>query len=73
MIDPTRHVLQFDPHVFYNRRVDVIGCGAVGGKIADMLGRYGVRNLHLHDGDIVEGHNVANQSPKPKPTLRTKG
>ena len=28
-----------------------------------MIARYGVRNLHLHDGDIVEGHNVANQSP----------
>ena len=63
MIDPTRHVLQFDPHVFDNRRVDVIGCGAVGGKIADMLGRYGVRNLHLHDGDTVSAENIANQAP----------
>lgn len=62
-IDPTRHLLQFDPHVFDNTRVDVVGCGAVGSKVADLIGRYGVRNLHLHDGDVVAEVNIANQSP----------
>ena len=62
-IDPTRHILQFDPHVFDNRRVDVIGCGAVGASIADLMARNGVRNLHLWDGDRIEKHNVANQRP----------
>lgn len=62
-IDPTRHLQQFDPHVFDDTRVDVVGCGAVGGKIADLVARYGVRNLHLHDGDSVVAHNIANQSP----------
>jgi len=32
-IDPTRHLLQFDPHVFDNTRVDVVGCGAVGAPL----------------------------------------
>lgn len=62
-IDPTRHLLQFDPHVFDNTRVDVVGCGAVGGKVSDLVARFGVRNLHLHDGDVVSGINIANQSP----------
>ncbi|MDO8408056.1 MAG: ThiF family adenylyltransferase [bacterium] len=62
-IDPTRHLLQFDPHVFDDTRVDVVGCGAVGGKVGDLIARYGVRNLHLHDGDRVSGENIANQSP----------
>lgn len=62
-IDPTRHLLQFDPHVFADRRVDVIGCGAVGARIAMELGCFGIANLHLWDGDRIESHNVANQRP----------
>ncbi len=62
-IDPTRHLLQFDPNVFADTRVDVIGCGAVGARIAMELGCFGISNLHLWDGDRIESHNVANQRP----------
>lgn len=62
-IDPTRHLLQFDPNVFADTRVDVVGCGAVGARIAMELGCYGITNLHLWDGDRIESHNVANQRP----------
>ncbi|MDO8408060.1 MAG: ThiF family adenylyltransferase [bacterium] len=59
--DPVRHLLIFDPERFDNARVDVVGCGAVGSRIAMEVGKLGVSNLHLWDGDIVEGHNIANQ------------
>lgn len=62
-IDPTRHLQQFDPYVFNDTRVDVVGCGAVGARIAMELGCFGIKNLHLHDGDRIETHNVANQRP----------
>jgi molybdopterin/thiamine biosynthesis adenylyltransferase len=62
-IDITRHAAEFDPDLFGDRRVDIIGCGAVGAGIADLMGRNGVRNIHLWDGDTIETHNVANQRP----------
>jgi molybdopterin/thiamine biosynthesis adenylyltransferase len=60
MIDATRHRSIFDPAKWKNR-VDVIGLGATGSKIALSLVKLGVRNLHVWDGDIVEAHNIANQ------------
>lgn len=61
VVDPTRHLLVFDPFVFDNTRVDVVGCGAVGTRIAMELAKLGVRNLHIWDNDIIESHNIANQ------------
>lgn len=60
-VDPSRHRQMFDPAVFAQKRVDVVGCGAVGSKLAMELAKLGVRNLHLWDDDIVELHNIANQ------------
>lgn len=60
-VDPSRHLLMFDPHVFDKTRVDVIGCGAVGSKLAMEIAKLGVRNLHLWDDDRIEAHNIANQ------------
>lgn len=60
-VDPARHILVFDPDTFGTHRVDVIGCGAVGSRIAVELAKLGVENLHLWDGDTVEAHNIANQ------------
>ncbi|MBI3572019.1 ThiF family adenylyltransferase [Candidatus Kaiserbacteria bacterium] len=60
-VNPIRHILLFDPERFDNSRVDVIGCGAVGSRIAMEMAKLGVRNLHLWDGDCVESHNIANQ------------
>lgn len=41
--------------------IHIIGCGAVGGTIAENLTRMGCTNLHLYDFDSVTAHNVANQ------------
>ncbi len=60
-IDPLRHLSVFNPDVFGKLRVDVIGCGATGSQIAMQLAKLGVENLHLHDFDVVESHNLANQ------------
>lgn len=39
----------------------IIGCGSIGSNVAELLARYGVRNIALYDFDTVESHNVANQ------------
>lgn len=61
MIDPARHREVFSPDLFGDRRVDVIGVGATGSRIALGLAKLGVQNLHAWDFDVVEEHNIANQ------------
>lgn len=50
----------FDPHKC-NRRIHIIGCGAVGSTIAENLVRLGLTKITLYDFDVVEPHNIANQ------------
>ena len=61
-VEPLRHLTVFDPAAFGNKRVDVIGCGATGSMIVMQLAKLGVQNLHVHDFDVIEGHNIANQA-----------
>lgn len=42
-------------------RIHIIGCGAVGSTIAELLVRMGLTKFTLYDFDIVEPHNIANQ------------
>lgn len=42
-------------------RIHIIGCGAVGSTVAELLARTGVRDVTLYDFDVVEPHNIANQ------------
>jgi len=60
-VDPLRHLSVFSPHAFGAKRVDVVGCGATGSRIALLLAKLGVENIHCWDFDTVEEHNVANQ------------
>ncbi|HYD93184.1 MAG TPA: ThiF family adenylyltransferase [Candidatus Paceibacterota bacterium] len=60
-LDPLRHLDVFKPHAFGGRRVDVIGCGATGSRIALSLAKLGVEVIHVWDFDKVEEHNLANQ------------
>lgn len=41
--------------------INIIGCGATGSTIAELLARFGLRNIKLWDFDTVESKNVANQ------------
>jgi molybdopterin/thiamine biosynthesis adenylyltransferase len=52
----------FDPQVFGNRRIDIIGAGATGSRIALSLAKLGVQNLHVWDFDTIAEHNIANQA-----------
>jgi len=60
-LNPIRHLTLFDPQVFDKNRVDVVGCGAVGSRIAMEVAKLGIKNLHLWDDDVVAFHNIANQ------------
>lgn len=40
---------------------NIIGCGAVGSVVAEMLARLGVKKMRLYDFDTVESKNIANQ------------
>lgn len=61
-VDALRHVKVFDPVIFGDRRVDVIGAGATGSRIAISLAKLGIVNLHVWDFDRIEAHNIANQA-----------
>lgn len=50
----------FDPNNV-KEKCHIIGCGSIGGNVAELLARYGVSNLVLWDFDEVEPHNIANQ------------
>lgn len=62
LIDPHRHFSIFDPERFGDRPVHIIGAGATGSKIAIEIAKLGVRNLIVHDFDVIEPHNLANQA-----------
>ena len=42
-------------------RIHIVGCGAVGSTIAELLVRMGLTKFTLYDFDTVESHNIANQ------------
>lgn len=41
--------------------VNIIGCGAIGSTVAEMLVRLGLTDTVLYDFDTVTEHNIANQ------------
>ena len=41
--------------------IHIIGIGAIGSHIAEMLVRMGLTNIHIYDFDTVDEHNVPNQ------------
>lgn len=51
----------FDPSKFNNLKCHIIGCGAIGSSVAELLARQGINNFILWDEDKVESHNIVNQ------------
>ena len=51
----------FKPEDLGTDRVHIIGCGATGSTLAELLARFGITNMVLYDFDTVEGKNLANQ------------
>ena len=56
-----KHLSFFDPINSIKAPIHIIGCGAIGSTVAEMLTRMGVPELHLYDFDTVTAHNIANQ------------
>lgn len=61
MLDTLRHIDYFNPMDIKKEKVHIIGVGAVGSHIAEMLVRLGFEKLHIWDFDKVESHNIPNQ------------
>lgn len=53
-------------------RVHIIGCGASGSTVAELLARAGLGKITLYDFDKVESHNIANQMFKDNDIGRNK-
>ena len=60
-LDLNKSLEFFDPKKV-TKKVHIIGCGAVGSHVAELLARLGISNIILWDDDIVNTHNVANQN-----------
>lgn len=64
MHDTVRHQAIFDAASF-RKPVHIIGCGGMGGRVAEGLVRMGagqaISPITLYDHDSFESHNVANQ------------
>ena len=50
----------FDPNKV-KKRCHIIGCGAIGSSVSELLVRQGVEDITLWDFDKVERHNIVNQ------------
>ncbi len=62
MLDTIRHLEVFSPTEFGDQRIDIIGVGATGSRIAIGLAKLGIPQIHIWDFDKVEAHNVPNQA-----------
>lgn len=60
-MDLSKQLDFFNPDALHDEEVHIIGLGAIGSTVAEMIARMGVPNIHLYDFDIVDAHNLANQ------------
>lgn len=58
-----KHAEFFNPEDLHES-IHIIGCGAIGSTIAEMLARLGIGSLDLYDFDTVTEHNITNQMYK---------
>lgn len=55
-----KHLSFFDP-TSTDEAVHIIGVGAMGSRVAELLARLGVERLYLYDFDTVTDYNITNQ------------
>lgn len=55
-----KHIEFFNP-ALVTEPIHIIGCGALGSHVAELLVRLGCDNIHLWDFDVVSPHNITNQ------------
>lgn len=51
----------FPPQSFGERRVTIIGAGAIGSNLAEQAACHGIQRIRVIDFDTVADHNLANQ------------
>lgn len=61
MIDLTKHIDFFDP-MKLEKRIHIIGVGALGSNIAIQLAKLGIKKIDIWDFDTVDSHNITNQA-----------
>lgn len=71
-MDLTKSLEFFDPTALRTQSIHIIGIGAIGSSVAELMARLGVHKLHLYDFDKVETKNVANQIYVAKSVGKTK-
>lgn len=54
-------LLEFFDASKITKPIHIVGCGAIGSHVGEMLARMGCTNIHLWDFDRVEPHNITNQ------------
>lgn len=59
-MDLKKHIEFFNPTKIRDE-IHIIGLGAIGSHIAEMLTRIGIEEMHIYDFDHVSQHNLANQ------------
>jgi len=62
-VNTVRHSAEFEVDYLRNLTVDVIGLGVTGLRVATELAGLGVEKLRLWDHDVIEAHNISNQTP----------
>ena len=58
-MDLSKHMEYFDPTALRNGEIHVIGLGAIGSHVCEMLARIGIPSIDIYDFDTVEEHNLA--------------
>ena len=61
MMNLSKSLEYFDPINDYEGAIHIIGIGAMGSRIAELLVRLGVPRIHIWDFDTVEDKNITNQ------------
>lgn len=61
MLDLTRQSGLIPTELVQALRVCIVGAGAIGSHVAEVLCKMGVRQIHIIDYDTVEPHNLPNQ------------
>ena len=59
-MDISKHMEFINPAT-YDKKIHIIGVGAIGSRVAEILVRLGFSDLHIYDFDTVETANVTNQ------------
>ena len=59
-MDLVRQLEFFDPAKI-TEEIHIIGVGAIGSHIVEMLVRMGIEDINIYDFDTVDEHNIPNQ------------